>query len=360
MHLQVVSAILLVKRFLMYGGLIMRKITIKDVAKHAGVSIGTVSKVMNNKGYASSKTREIVLKAVDELSYKVNAHARDLKSSKSNRVGVIISDISNPYLMSIAKSVEEMLRTINYHMILMSHNEDEQIERESMQILLEQQVDALVTIPTGENADMVKMFLDRAIPVIAVDRKVETIETDLIVDDNYYGSYESIMYLRSIGHERIGVLYGHEKNSIGRERYQGAVDAIKEDGGSIDYSLIKQANFLEEDAYQATTEMILSPKPPTAIYSCNNTMTIGMLRAIYDQNLNFPNDISVIAFGDSAQWKLVKPSLTIMTQPLKRIGNEASIMLKNRLLADENYPIKQIVIKPKLTVNDSCKRLNKK
>jgi LacI family transcriptional regulator len=331
----------------------MGKVTIKDVARHAGVSITTVSKVINDKGKVSQETRDHVMRVIKELQYSVNANARSLKAAKTNKIGVIVSDISNLFLMSIAKSVEDVIRSIDYHMVLMSHNDDKETERELLHLMLEQQVDALFLFPTGGNGDLIGTILQRKIPVITVDREVEGIDTDYIADDHYYGSFESIAHLHSLGHERIGFLYGHHKNSIGRERYQGALDAFKHFDIPIEEAYIKQANFSESDAFRATTELLLLPTPPTAIYSSNNTMTVGMLKAIEEQGLSYPDDISVIAFGEPSQWELLKPPLTLMTQALERIGIEAAIMLKNRLTTDEEYPAKRVIIKPKLVIKQS-------
>lgn len=334
----------------------MKKITIKEVANHAGVSIGTVSKVLNDKGYVSKETRKKVLEAIELLNYRVNANARSLKAERTKKVGMIVSYISNYYLMSIAKTIEDTLRGIGCHMLLMSHNEHEQTERELLQLVLEQRVEALVLIPTGGNADMVQAVIDQNIPVILVDKKIDGITTDLIVDDNYSGSYESVSYLHSLGHSRIGVIYGLTRNSVGKERLEGALDAIKDLGCSQEESLIKPGEFNVEKAYESATELLLLPHPPTAIYCCNNTMTTGLLKAIRDQGLSIPDGISIISFGDASQWELVQPPLTLMTQPLKRIGVEAAILLKNRLTVKEDYSPKQLIIKPELQIRSSCSR----
>lgn len=331
----------------------MKKVTIKDVAKLAGVSIGTVSKVLNDKGYVSSGIRKRVTDTIQQLNYQVNANARSLKASKTNKVGVIVQDISNPYMMSIAKTIEDRIRASHYHMLVMSHNEDPETERELLQLILEQRVDGLVLVPTSGNADMIQKVLDHKIPVILVDRKVEGITTDFIVDDNYYGSYESIAYLHSLGHRRIGVIYGTTSISIGKERLEGAVDALRHFGCDDDEELLISGKFKPEDAYRATIELLFLPEPPTAIYCCNNTMTVGMLKALQEQKLRIPEDLSIIAFGDLSQWELVQPPLTLMTQPLKRIGVEAAIILKNRLTMEEPFAPKQIVIKPELLVRGS-------
>lgn len=334
----------------------MRKITIKDVAKEAGVSIGTVSKVLNDKGYVGKETRQRVLEAIEFLNYQVNANARSLKAERTKKVGMIVSDISNSYIMSIAKTIEDMLRTLGCHMLLMSHNEDKQTERELLQLILEQRVEALVLIPTGGNADLVQVIIDQEIPVILVDKKIEGVTTDLIVDENYYGSYEAISYLHSLGHERIGVIYGLTNNSVGKDRLGGSLNAIRDLGCSDDERLIRPGEFNAQKGYEAATELLLLPNPPTAIYCCNNTMTVGLLKAINEQGLKIPEDISVIAFGDAAQWELFQPPLTLMTQPLKRIGVEASFLLKNRLTLEEDFTAKQIVIRPQLEVRSSCIR----
>jgi LacI family transcriptional regulator len=336
----------------------MEKVTIKDVAREAGVSIGTVSKVLNNKGYVSKDTREKVLGTIELLKYQVNANARSLKAVRTKKVGMIVSDISNPYIMSIAKTIESTLHGIGCHMLIMSHNENEDTERELIQLILEQRVEALVLIPTGGNPEMVQSVMDQNIPVILVDKKVEGITTDLIVDDNYFGSYESIAYLNSLGHERIGVIYGHTKNSVGKERLEGALSAIKDFNCSDDSSLIRPGEFSAVMAYESATELLLLPNPPTAIYCCNNTMTIGLLKAINEQGLKMPEDISIIAFGDASQWELIQPPLTLMTQPLRRIGVEAAILLKNRLTMDEDFLPKQIIMKPELQIRSSCSKLS--
>lgn len=333
----------------------MRKITIKDVAKEAGVSIGTVSKVLNDKGYVGKETRQRVLEAIETLNYQVNANARSLKAERTKKVGMVVSDISNAYIMSIAKTIEDMLRTLGCHMLLMSHNENEQTERELLQLILEQRVEALVLIPTGRNADLVEVITHQ-IPVILVDKKIEGVETDLIVDENYYGSYEAVSYLHSLGHKRIGVIYGLTSNSVGRERLDGALDAIRDYDCSDDERLVRPGEFNVQKGYEAATELLLLPNPPTAIFCCNNTMTIGLLKAINEQGIRVPEDISIIAFGDAAQWELIQPPLTLMTQPLKRIGVEAAILLKNRLTLEEEFNAKQIVIKPQLEIRGTCTR----
>lgn len=336
----------------------MNKVTIKDVAKNAGVSIGTVSKVLNDKGYVSKELRKRVQDTIQQLNYQVNANARSLKISKTNKIGVIVSDISNTYQMSLAKSVEDMIRSMYYHMLVMSHNEDPQTERELLRLILEQRVDGLVLYPTGgeRNADMIQMVQGHRIPVIIVDRKVEGITTDIIVDDNYHGSFESIAYLNSLGHRRIGVIYGTQKISVGKERLEGAMAAIRHFQCSEDESLMICGKFSAEDSYKATLQLLFLPTPPTAIYCCNNTMTVGMMRAIQEQGVKIPEEISVISFGDASQWELIQPPLTLIHQPLKRIGVEAAIILKNRLTMGSEYTPKQLVIKPELLVRGSCSR----
>lgn len=335
----------------------MRKVTIKDVAKDAGVSIATVSKVINQKNYVGKNTQAKVMDSIESLGYRVNANARSLKSSRSNKVAVIISDISNFYLMSIAKEVEQTIRSLGLHMILLSHNDEEDIEFASLQIILEQQVAALVIIPTGGNAETFRSIKKSNIPVIAVDRQIDHVETDLIIDDNYFGSFESIKYLSQLGHSSIGIIYGHQRNSIGRDRYKGAIEALKYFQLDEKPSLIKETNFKEEIAYRATMELLLLPDPPTAIYSCNNTMTKGVLKAISEQGLQIPEDVSVMAFGDSKQWELITPKITLMAQPINRIGIETSILLKNRLMLEHKFPSKKVIIKPTLQPGDSCRKL---
>lgn len=347
--------ILLVKRFTIFWRVKMKSVTIKDVAKIAEVSIATVSKVLNNKGYVSKEAHQKVTDAIKQLNYQVNANARSLKAFKTNKVGVIVSDISNYYMMSIAKAIEDTIRPLNFHLLVMSHNEDEKTEYELLQLALEQRVDGLVLVPTGGNTEIIQYIKEQNIPVVIVDRKVTGIDCDLIVDDNYFGSYESISYLHSLGHRRVGVIYGTTNMSLGQERLQGAVDALKDLNCLEDESLLVSGHFTEEGGYVATKELLFLSQHPTAIYCCNNTMTKGMLKVLHEQSINIPESISIISYGHLAQWELIQPSLTIMTQPLKRIGLEAAVVLKNRLMSTEkNFTPKKLVIKPELIIRNSC------
>lgn len=333
--------------------------TIKDVAKEAGLSISTVSKVLNNRGYVSVESRKKVMEAVKKLDYQVNAAARSLKSSKSNKVGVIVSDISNYYMMSLAKAIEDTISPLGYHLLVMSHNEDSQIEEKLLQIIIEQRVDGLVLVPTGKNGGMIQTVLNKGIPTVLVDRKVDDIHTDLIVDDNYYGSYEAIRYLKSLGHERIGIIYGTMTTSLGQERFQGAVDALKSFNCSLDQSLLVSGSFTQEGAYKAAKELFFLPQRPTAIYCLNNTMTKGLMKACFEQKIDIPDELSIIAYGDLEQWELVRPPLTMITQPLKRVGLEAALILKNRLTSGQSkYDPIQRMIKPELAIRSSCVRKN--
>lgn len=335
----------------------MKRVSIKDVAQAAQVSIATVSKVINKKGYVSKEVQERVLDAVQQLNYQVNANARSLKASKTNKVGVIVSDISNHYMMSIAKVIEDTIRPLNYHLLFMSHNEDITTERELLQLIVEQRVDGLVLVPTGGNSGLIRYVIDLGIPVVIVDREVEGVKCDIIVDDNYYGSYESISYLNSLGHRRVGVIYGTTSNSLGYQRLQGAKDALRDLDCVLDESLVISGKFTVDGAYQATKELLLLPEPPTAIYCCNNTMTIGMLKACQEHRIRIPEDLSVICYGEQSLWELIQPPLTLMTQPLKRIGMEAAIMMKNRLTHPEEKMVpKKLVIRPELVIRSSCAR----
>lgn len=339
----------------------VKAITIKDVAQRAGFSIATVSKVLNNKGSFSQETKSKIMQAVNELNYRVNASARNLKTSKTNKIGVIVSNIANFYMMSIAKAVEEIVKPLGYHLLVMSHAEDPEVEKELLQISIEERVAGLIIVPTGDkNKEMIGQVMNQRIPVVLVDRIIEGMHCDAIVDDNFSGSYNVIKYLASLDHHDIGIIHGATNMSMGKERLQGALNALKDFGCNLDQSFIVNGKFTEEGSYKAALELLLLPKPPSAIYCLNNTMTKGLLRVCDHQGINVPDDLSIISFGHLEQWEFIRPALTMMAQPLKRIGLEAAIILKNRLNMNENnYPTNQpvkLMIKPKLIIKDSTSR----
>jgi LacI family transcriptional regulator len=321
----------------------MGNVTIKDIANETGVSIATVSRVLNNSGYASSEIRERILSVAKELNYQPNAVARSLKMHRTNTIGVIVPDISNPYFMKISKGIEDTILKNGYHLIFASGDENPQKEREMLQVLSEKRVDAIVLATSGNNSEMINQIKDAGIPIILVDRKTEENGLDLVVEDNVAGSYQLTKHLIQQGHTRIGVVNGHFNVSVGIERFTGYQKAMNEHNLEIHPDLVFNGNFTQDGGINAVDHFMKLPIRPTAILSCNNTMAFGVLLQLRRLGYNIPNDIVVVSYGDvEAAQLLHSPGLVSVKQSPYEMGVKVGQILIERLVENVKGPVQEI------------------
>jgi LacI family transcriptional regulator len=332
----------------------MSNVTIKDIANETGVSIATVSRVLNNSGYASSEIRERILAVAKELNYQPNAVARSLKMHRTNTIGVIVPDISNPYFMKISKGIEDTILQNGYHLIFASGDENPQKERDMLQVLFEKRVDAIVLATSGNNEEMINKIKDAGIPVILVDRKLkEENGLDLVVEDNEDGAYQLTNYLIKQGHSRIGVVNGHFKVSVGIERFNGYQKALKENNIEEDPDLIFNGNFHQDGGISAVDQFMNLSKPPTAILSCNNTMAFGVLLQLRRLGYDIPKDIVVVSYGDVEAARLLHSSGIVRVDQFPyEMGVRVGHILIDRLVENVKGPVQE-VFQPTLNINQN-------
>lgn len=331
----------------------MRNVTIKDVARESGVSTATVSRVLCNKGYASNEVRERVLSVAKELKYQPNALARSLKKHKTNTIGVVIPDISNPYFMKISRGIEDTVYQNGYNIIFASGEEKPKKEKELLNLLFEKRVDAIVLATSGENEETVDKIRNNGIPIILVDRalknKDETI--DFISEDNFEAAYELTKYLIEQGHTRIGVVNGSLQVSTGFERYNGFKKAINDFGLEESPDLIFNGNFYQEDGEKAVECFLNKENKPTAILTFNNTMSFGVLLQLTRMGYTVPNDVVVASYGEIEAAQLLKsPGIIYVSQSPYEMGVRVGEILMNRLLKNVKGPIIE-KFRPKLKID---------
>jgi LacI family transcriptional regulator len=322
----------------------LNSVTIKDIAKESGVSTATVSRVLNNSGYASNEIKERVLSVVKELNYQPNAVARSLKMQHTKTIGVIVPDISNTYFMKISKGIEDTIHKSGYNLIFASGDENPGKEYEMLQVLYEKRIDALVLATSGENEEMIKNIKDSGVPIILVDRKIkdEALELDVVVEDNIEGAYQLTNHLIQQGHTRIGVVNGSLTVSTGMERYLGYKKALRENNISEEEELIFNGSFIEEDGVEAVEYFISKRDMPTAIISFNNTMTFGVLLHLTRKGYNIPKDVVVASYGEVEAAQLLKSSglISIYQSPYE-MGVRVGEILLERLLNKVDGPIQE-------------------
>jgi LacI family transcriptional regulator len=304
--------------------------TVLDVAKRAGVAPITVSRVINNSGYISPATRERVETVVKELGYVPNTVARGLRSKRTGTLALVVTDITNPYFTLMARGVEDAAGASNYTVIYCNTDESEAKEEKYANILAQRQVDGVLLVPSGENIKTIKFLRSNDIHVVVLDRRISGIEIDSIRSDSENGAYSLVKLLIGLGHERIAMMTGPQDVSTSIDRVSGYRRALLE-SGLENNELIYYGAFNQKSGYERTKQAMLQSSSPTAIFGANNFITIGIIKALQDLNVNVPEDISVAGFDDLPESMLVAPFLTVISQPAYEMGRIATELLLRRI-----------------------------
>ncbi|NLJ83782.1 MAG: LacI family transcriptional regulator [Halanaerobiaceae bacterium] len=312
------------------------RVTIKDIAREAGVSVTTVSRVLNNKADVSDKTREKVLKIIDRLNYNPNSIARGLVMNKTYTIGLIVPDISNAFFAEIAKAIEDELREYGYSVIFCNTDNDKDREKESIDLLRSKQVDGLIGAFSHDSKDEVLALGKAGLPIVQIDRLVDDSQIPSVIIDNILSGYEATEYLIKKGHRRIAHITGALDTNTGIRRAEGYRKALQEYGIEIDEELVMEGDFSQESGYLAMKEILERNKDLTAVFAGNDMMALGAYRAIYAAGLKIPEDISIIGHDDFTLASLVSPALTTMQQPIYKIGKVAASLLIDIIKGKKN------------------------
>ncbi|MBI5958686.1 MAG: LacI family DNA-binding transcriptional regulator [Chloroflexi bacterium] len=326
--------------------------TLKDVADHAQVSRATVSRVLNNNPSVDEDLRVRVLESIRLLGYQPNRAARRLRASSSDVLGLIISDIENPFFISVVRGVEDSAYANHMSVVLCNTDEDPVKQRMYLSVMQAERVAGLIISPTNANEDFAELR-QVGIPIILLDRRTDKFETDAVSIDNVGGAYLAVKHLIDLGYERIGMIGGSPHLTTGRERYEGYRKALHAAGMKIDEKLIKVGNFKTESGYALAKEFITSPQPPRAIFVANNLMTLGTLRVLREHGVRVPQDIALVGFDDMPWSSELCPPLTAVSQPTYELGQE-TVQLLLRRLADSDAPIRTVTLQPRLVIRESC------
>jgi LacI family transcriptional regulator len=331
-------------------------ITIKDVAKYTGLSISTISKYLNG-GNVLEQNKESIEEAIQKLDFKVNELARGLKTSRTMTVGVLIPSLENIFFTSIVSNIESILLKEGYGTILCDYNENAQLEEEKLQFLLDKMVDGIVMMPLSDNDDPVKTVIAKEIPIVLIDRLINDIDCDVVLVDNLNASYNAVEQLIVHGHRRIGIIVGPENIYTAQERLKGYIRVHEDYRLEVDPCLIKYGDYKMQSGYNLLRELIRIDPPPTAVYVTNYEMTVGSIIAINENNVKIPDDLSFIGFDNLDLARIVKPSLSIVVQPVQQIGETAALVLLKRLKNDlSGFPF-IARLKTDLLLRDSIKKL---
>jgi LacI family transcriptional regulator len=326
--------------------------TVLDVAKRAGVAPITVSRVINNSGYISQKTRERVEAAVKELGYIPNTLARGLRSKRTKTLALVVTDITNPYFTLMARGVEDVACASEYSVVYCNTDESEAKEVNYANLLAQRQVDGVLLVPSCGNVKTIKFLLSNDITVVALDRRVSGVEIDSVRSDSLDGANRLVNLLIGLGHERIAMITGPKDVSTSVDRVAGYQQALTE-AGLIENEIVYYGEFNQQSGYELTKQIMTQLPRPTAIFGANNFITIGIIKALYDLHVNVPEDISVVGFDDLPESMLVRPFLTVARQPAYEMGRSATELLLKRISGDLSEDCQEINFRAEIIERES-------
>lgn len=328
--------------------------SLQEVARRAKVSIATVSRVLNKSDKVVPETRAVVEQALIDLGYRPSRVARRLRmnSGRAHLVGLIIPDIQNPFYAEIARGVEDVAYANEYALILCNSDENLDKERFYLDVMRDESVDGLVLPPFDDSDAAVIEMVKTGLPVVCVDRSLAKVQTDLVEVDNHRGAFAAVNHLIEKGHRSIGLIEGRSEVSTSRERRRGYLDALAAHGITARKELMRSGDFKQESGRVLANELFDLRKPPTALFVCNNLMTVGALAALHHRGLRVPHDVAVVGFDDLPWAEALDPPPTVVRQPAYEVGRQAMELLLKRIM-EPARPAVTVRLLPELVIRRS-------
>ena len=325
-------------------------VTLNDIAEMAGVSVSTVSRVLSGKAEQyriSESTCARVERTAGELNYRPNHLARGLRLNKTNTIGLIAPDISNPFFAAIIKRVQSLAHGLGYSLFVCNTDENLDLEIEHVNLLFKNRVDGLIAMPVGQAFHHFADWQEKGLPLVLLDRCFDDFHASSVVVDNYSGAYEAVKHLIEHGHQHIGMIQGLPGTYTNTERVRGYRDALRDHGLPVDESLIVGSDFREENGYIETKLLLNREVPPTALFATSDLITLGVLQVLDDEGLEVPRDVSVLTFDDFDFAPYLRCPLTAVRQP-KGVMGEMAVKLLMGQLRNGDQQARRVVLKTRL------------
>lgn len=326
-----------------------------DIADLAGVSVSTVSRVLNKKAdeyRIGADTRSRVLGAAEELNYRPNQIARGLRLNETNTIGIIIPDISSPFFAYLIRRVQNTAHSLGYTVVVCNTDETLEQEIEHVNVMYRNRVDGLIAMPVGKEYGHYAEWYERGRPLVLLDRCFDVMDVSSVVVDNFAGSKEAVEHLIAHGHRRIGIIQGLPGTYAETERLRGYVAALEEHGIPEDSALVVGGDVREENGYMETKLLLAADERPTALFATSDLITLGALKALAEEGLSVPSDVSLIMFDDADFAPYLTCPITAIRQPKELMGEMAAKLLVEELKG-ERKSSKRIVLTTQLIVRDS-------
>jgi LacI family transcriptional regulator len=333
------------------------KVTIVDVAAEAGVSFGTVSRVINNDIHVKKETRERVQQTMQRLGFVANRQARSLAGGRSNTIGVLVPDLGTSYIGELIRGIDAELSLSNLDLVLYTTHRTASKESSYVANLATGMVDGLLLVLPRNPADFIENMTKRSFPFVLIDHQGVGHDCPAVGAANWQGAYNASEYLIKIGHQRIGFITGTMDLGCSIDRLDGYKSALRTYHIPESPELIYEGDFFQADGYAGASELLDLSNPPTAIFASNDVMAMGVMDAVRTRGLRIPQDVSIIGFDDIPQASLMHPALTTVNQPLEKMGRVATQMLLD-LLQNPGKAADRIELPTQLVIRDSCIKLS--
>lgn len=328
--------------------------TISDVARHAGVSPVTVSRVINRVGNVNPDTQQRVEEAVAALGYVPSAAARSLRSKRTHTLALIVSDIQNVFWTTVARGVEDITHSRGYSVFLCNTDDDAAKQRRYLEVVIRQRVDGVIIAPYSSDADELKELRVRNVPTVVIDRAVSGWDIDSVRGDSLGGAYALVNHLLTLGHRRIAMLAGPVITTTAADRVAGYRLALARAGIEEDEALVCFGEYKASAGEQMTAQLLESGARPTAIFAANNAIAMGVIAELGHRGLRIPQDMALVSFDDLPDTSRLFPFLTVVVQPAYEMGVSAAQMLFDRVGAIETLPPRHLVLPTQLIIRHSC------
>lgn len=335
----------------------MKKETLISISERTGFSITTVSRVLNEKAKKyriSDATIKIIKEEALKCNYEPNLSAQSLRTKKTYTLGLVIPSIDNPFFSNIANVIIREARSYGYTVILTDTMEDEQIEKKTLNSLLSRNIDGIIMVPSGNDPTYLEEICKNQTPIVLIDRYFDNTNLSYVSTDNYLGSFNATQLLISYGHKRILCIQGKKNSVTTKERVRGYHDALQKNG-LLEYAMVHGEDFSIQNGYIETKLALNQPQSPTAIFALSNTILLGTLKAINEEGLKIPDDLSVISFDNNIFLDFFNPAISRIGQPIEEIGIISMKILQRIINKEESFSCEKILLPPKMIFRDSIK-----
>lgn len=330
----------------------MTRPTIYDVAQEAGVSIATVSRVLNNRGKSTKATQALVYGAMERLNYHPSTIASALAGKGTYTLGLLVPDIANPFFAELARTMEDRGNELGYSIMICNTDNDEEKIEAYLSLLLQKRIDGLIIATGVKRRETLQHIRDAGVPGVLIARQEPSLEMHTVAVDDVEGGALAAAHLTELGHSRVAILAEGRTVKSTRERVNGFKQRLLRHGVEFQEAWLKVCDHTIDDGARKAAELLATEDRPTAIFACNDLLAVGAIQAAKQLGLRVPEDLSVIGFDNTILALVSGPTLTTVAQPLESLG-KAAINLIVQELEGEQEPIQRVIMSPRLVVRES-------